>query len=190
MRHILIASITAIIAILLFIFVYCNDKNNTDTNTDTYTQLPDNIETDIYDTELDILDNDEPLKQWWTDEELNMLAALIYYEAGSNDCSDRHQQLVGQVVLNRVNSNEFPDTIYDVITQTKHGIQYSTYKKVLKNMGNRDIIPQRCYDNALVVLNGEVDCPDNIVWQAGFIQGSEIYEIHETSYSTTYFCYR
>lgn len=122
--------------------------------------------------------------------DLDLLAAVIYYEAGSDDCTDRHQQLVAQVVLNRVASDEFPDTIYDVIMQTKPSIQYSPYKKIAKNAGNRDIIPQRCYDNALIVLNGEVECPSNIVWQANFKQGSGIYEVHKTSYSTTYFCYR
>jgi spore germination cell wall hydrolase CwlJ-like protein len=123
---------------------------------------------------------------WWTEEELDMLAALIHYEAGSNDCTNRHQQLVGQVVINRVNSDEFPNTIYDVIMQKG---QYGPAYKVLYNMGNRNIVPQRCYDNALAVLNGEVDCPDDIVWQAEFIQG-EIYEACYTSYSITYFCHR
>lgn len=132
----------------------------------------------------------EPQPQvWWTEEELDMLAALIYYEAGSDDCTDRHQQLVGQVVINRINSDEYPDTIYGVITDTKYGTQYSTCNDVLNNIGNRDIITQRCYDNALMVLNGNVDCPSDIIWQAEFIQG-EIYETYETRYGMTYFCYR
>ena len=122
--------------------------------------------------------------------DLDLLAAIIHYEAGSNDCTDRHQQLVAQVVLNRVASDEFPDTIYDVITQTKPTIQYSPYQKVMDNAGNKDIIPQRCYDNALIVLSGEIECPSNVVWQANFKQGSGIYEVYKTSYSTTYFCYR
>ena len=58
----------------------------------------------------------DEILQWWTDYELDLLAAVIYHEAGSNECSDRHQQLVGQVVVNRMNSDEFPNTIYDVIT--------------------------------------------------------------------------
>ena len=127
-----------------------------------------------------------PAEQWWTEEELDMLAAVIYYEAGDIYCVDRHQQLVGQVVINRVNSDEFPDTIYDVITQKN---QYASASKVLENMGDRSIIPQRCYDNALAVLNGEVKCPSDIVWQAEFIQG-KVYEVYKTPYSTTYFCYR
>ena len=88
-----------------------------------------------------------------------------------------------------MNSDEFPDTIYDVVTQ-QNPTQYSTYKKVLRDAGNRDIVSQRCYDNALAVLNGEVECPDNIVWQANFKQGSGVYEEIHTSYSVSYFCYR
>jgi N-acetylmuramoyl-L-alanine amidase len=129
-------------------------------------------------------------KQWWTNEDLDMLAAVIYYEAGSGECTDRHQQLVGQVVLNRMASDAFPDTVYDVITDTKHGIQYSTYKDVLANMGNRDIIPQRCYNNALAVLSGNTDCPADVIYQANFVQGSGVYEKICTSYSVSYFCYR
>lgn len=131
----------------------------------------------------------DDVEQWWTDYDLDILAAVIHHEAGSNECTDRHQQLVGQVVVNRMNSDEFPDTIYDVVTQ-QNPTQYSTYKKVLRDAGNRDIVSQRCYDNALAVLNGEVECPDNIVWQANFKQGSGVYEEIHTSYSVSYFCYR
>ena len=142
------------------------------------------------DTDAPVDEQQDEILQWWTDYELDLLAAVIYHEAGSDECSDRHQQLVGQVVINRMNSDEFPDTIYDVITQVKPNIQYSTYKNVVRDAGNRDIIPQRCYDNALAVLNSEVECPDNIVWQANFKQGSGVYEEMHTSYSVSYFCYR
>lgn len=144
------------------------------------------------DIDIDASVDEQPdeILQWWTDYELDLLAAVIYHEAGSDECSDRHQQLVGQVVVNRMNSDEFPNTIYDVITQVKPNIQYSTYKNVVRDAGNRDIIPQRCYDNALAVLNCEVECPDNIVWQANFKQGSGVYEEMHTSYSVSYFCYR
>lgn len=152
------------------------------------------INTDIscvdIDTDAQVDEQQDEVLQWWTDYELDLLAAVIYHEAGSNECSDRHQQLVGQVVVNRMNSDEFPNTIYDVITQVKPNIQYSTYKNVVRDAGNRDIIPQRCYDNALIVLNSEVECPDNIVWQANFKQGSGVYEEMHTSYSVSYFCYR
>lgn len=155
----------------------------------------DTIEVDI--TEADVIEHTDELNEyepiqesstvdkWWTEDDLHMLAAVIYYEAGSDECTDRHQQLVGQVVVNRMYSAEFPNTIYDVIAQP---MQYSSYNMVINNMGT-DVIPQRCYDNALAVLNNDVDCPSDIVWQAGFIQG-EIYEVYYTTYSTTYFCHR
>lgn len=168
---------------ILFIAVLATEYHNHD-----------NIEVDIEVSQPEVYQAvyeipEEP-QLLWTSDELDMLAALIYYEAGSDDCTDRHQQLVGQVVLNRVASNEFPNTIYDVITQVSPAVQYSTYKHVLDNMGNRDIIPQRCYNNALVALNGWVDCPDDVVWQANFVQGSSIYEEIHTSYSVSYFCHR
>lgn len=127
-------------------------------------------------------------KQWWTEYELDMLAAIIYYEAGSDTCSDRHQQLVGQVVLNRMADKRFPNTMYNVLTQV-NPVQYSTSESILADMGNRDIIPQRCYDNALIVLNGEVECPPDVIYQANFKQGTGIYEEHHTPYSISYFCH-
>lgn len=133
-------------------------------------------------------DDEIDMEVWWTDYDLDMLAAIIYYEAGSNECTDRHQQLVGQVVVNRMRDPRFPDTIYDVLTQVDP-VQYSTSESVLTNMGNRDIIPQRCYNNALEVLYGRVECPSDVIFQANFKQGTGVYEEHYTSYSTSYFCY-
>lgn len=174
-----IYAILATVMLLLLVFLISIDnKNEYDTIDHTVTQNPDHV----------IMVLPDRVKPWWTEYELDLLAAIIYCEAGSDSCSDRHQQLVGQVVLNRVASDSFPDTIYDVVTQEKPTLQYSTYKVALKIPP--DEIPERCYDNALAVLMGEVDCPDNVVFQANFKQGSGIYEEHKTSYSTTYFCYR
>lgn len=130
-----------------------------------------------------------PEPVWWTDYDLDLLAAAIFYEAGSDCCTDEHQQLVGQVVVNRMNDTRYPDTIYGVITDTKFGIQYSTSGNIIANAGNRDIIPQRCYDNALVILNGEIECPEDVIFQANFPQGIGTYKTIKTSYSTTYFCH-
>lgn len=131
-----------------------------------------------------------PEPVWWTDYDLDLLAAAIFYEAGSDCCTDEHQQLVGRVIINRMNDTRFPDTIYDVITDTRFGtIQYSTADMIMANAGNRDVIPQRCYDNALVVLNGEIECPADVIFQANFEQGKEIYKTFETPYSITYFCH-
>lgn len=126
----------------------------------------------------------------YTTKELEMLAKLAFHEAGSSDCSDRQQQLIVAVVLCRVQSNKWPDTISDVITQKG---QYSSYGT--KDWWN-DPVPQRCYDNALKVLNGEIKYSNRLTYQSSFKQrdfGSKKYEVYEKYYTpstgtTTYFC--
>ena len=56
-------------------------------------------------------------KQPYTDEELELLACVIYCEAGSDSISDETRRMVGEVVLNRVADDRYPDTILEVLTQ-------------------------------------------------------------------------
>lgn len=58
--------------------------------------------------------------------DIEILAHLINGEAGADWCSDTTRYYVGSVVLNRVNSNEFPDSIYGVVFQSG---QYALTKK-------------------------------------------------------------
>ena len=53
----------------------------------------------------------------YTDQELNDLACAIYCEAGSDWISDITRYYVGDVILNRVESDDFPDTLHEVLTQ-------------------------------------------------------------------------
>ena len=55
-------------------------------------------------------------------EDLYWLSRIIYAESGAE--SEEGQIAVGNVVLNRVNSNEFPDTISDVIFDRVDGVQF------------------------------------------------------------------
>ena len=119
---------------------------------------------------------------WWTEEELELLARVVYCEAGSTYVTDRHQQLVAQVVLNRVADSRFPNTIAEVIYAP------GQYSCVGNTRWLNDEVPERCYINALAALQGDVECPAEVVYQANFIQGYEVYETYDTSYSITYFC--
>lgn len=56
------------------------------------------------------------------------LAALIWLEAQGEPADG--QQAVAEVVLNRVLSDEFPDTVHGVIYDTKYGVQFTPYKRV------------------------------------------------------------
>lgn len=118
----------------------------------------------------------------YSQEDLNLLARLIFNEAGSDNISDRQQQLVGMVVINRTNSEYFPDTIYDVIYQK------GQYSCVGNSIWENDP-PQRSIDNAKLVLEGKVSAPSNVLFQAEFLQGDGIYEQFDNISTTTYFCY-
>ena len=121
----------------------------------------------------------------YTQEDLEWLALAIYREAGCNWLSDLHQLLVGNVVLNRVASSEFPNTIKGVLTQRG---QYPW----ASNPYSSGTPTERCYENARRLLNGERFCPSNVVFQAQFRQGSGVYlSIYDgVLKTTTYFCYR
>lgn len=111
--------------------------------------------------------------------ELYLLACLINAEAGSNWCSDKMQYYVGSVVLNRVDSYEFPNTIYDVIYQKG---QYAC-------IDNGSINNKPC-DRALriaedLLTNGSV-LPKNVIFQAEFKQGNGTY----CKEQNMYFCYK
>ena len=128
----------------------------------------------------------------WLQEEtdLRILAKVVRNEAGY--CSDRHQQLVAQVVLNRVASPLFPDNVKDVVNAP---MQYNPiYTRNLPTWDTADEETQRAFRNALKAMNGEVECPENVVYQSEFPKlGSGSYEIHKVDTgwfaSTTYFNY-
>jgi len=63
-----------------------------------------------------------------SDSEMTELAALIYLEARGEPFEG--QQAVAEVVLNRVLSDEFPDTVHGVIYDTKYGVQFTPYRQV------------------------------------------------------------
>lgn len=114
------------------------------------------------------------------DAELDMLGRVVYFEAGSSWISDRHQQLVACVVLNRCADSRFPATISDNVY--KRG-QYACAGKLYSI--SRDKIPERCFENAKAAAHGAVECPATVVWQAQFKQGRGTYE----RIGNTYFCY-
>lgn len=114
---------------------------------------------------------------WWTEEELELLACTIYCEAGSDSISDETRLMVGQVVINRVNSPDYPDTIYDVLTQRGQYGRFFWTGVVWPSRAGRSVeahAVERAYDCAERVLGGEWLLPTDVIYQAGFVQGREI----------------
>lgn len=116
--------------------------------------------------------------------DVDLLARLIYCEAGG--CSYRNKQLAGAVVINRVNSSKFPNTLRGVIYQS------GQYQPVSSGKINNVTPDQECYEIARYLLaNGTSGiCPSNVLYQANFKQGTGVYEVIQSPYGTTsYFCY-
>lgn len=87
-------------------------------------------------------------------EELRLMSAIIWCEAG-NQC-EAGKQAVGIVVMNRVDSASFADTVEDVIYE-KGQFRPKTdgrLKKALTMYDNNEI-PQECIDAAKYALSGE-----------------------------------
>lgn len=113
----------------------------------------------------------------YTQEELDLLALVIYQEAGSDAVSDETRLMVGSVVMNRVASPYYPDTLYEVATQeAQYGMLFWTGPVWPERASDPDEAHavDRAYTIAERILNGERALPDDVIYQAEFPQGTEV----------------
>lgn len=112
----------------------------------------------------------------YTAEELEILALVIYAEAGGDACSDVTRQMVGEVVLNRVAHEAYPNTIEGVLLQAG---QYGTFSWTglvwparSKNLGEVRAI-ERAYACAEGLLSGKTErcLPTDVIYQSEYIMG-------------------
>lgn len=111
-------------------------------------------------------------------DELEMLACVIYQEAGGNRSCDDCRRYVADIVLNRIEHPKFPDTMEAVLTAANQygrfhytGIkwperaQYDTEKEAVA----------RAYQIAEEVLRGHHSqlYGQGYIWQAKFVQGTD-----------------
>ena len=114
----------------------------------------------------------------YTQEDINLLAEVIYHENWHTDKEHLAAYYTGAVVMNRVKSSEWPNSIRGVLYQKG---QYSTTKYFYTVT-----LPEECYEMAESILkNGTPDVPDNIIWQAMKPQGKGTWK----KVGTDYFCY-
>jgi len=121
-------------------------------------------------------------KRKYTDEDVYWLAMVITKEMGIRNTPEYVRNYVGCVVLNRVESNRFPNTIYDVVHQPG---QYPW----AVNKHYREPF-EWCKKTAVDLLEGNRMLPKDIIFQAEFKQGSYVYAQYydEILRTTTYFC--
>ena len=115
-------------------------------------------------------------------EELWLLSKIIYAEAGSVWLPMDWKMAVGEVVLNRVASPEFPDTLREVVYQRG---QYN----VVNTARFASLAPRRpCVDAALRLLQGERRMVPAVVFQSDSIQGELFTMYADRRLGNTYFC--
>ena len=115
-------------------------------------------------------------------DDLYLLAKIIYADAGSDWLTDEFRMCVGEVVMNRVASPEFPNTIYDVIYQK------GQYTAVNASSFTAMIPSQECVDIALKLIKGERTMAPSVVYQSNYIQGELFSVYNDWHLGTTYFC--
>lgn len=109
---------------------------------------------------------------------VEMLACGIYSEAGGDACSDLCRKYVGDVMLNRVEDERFPDNLYDVLTAPAQYGRFATtgikWPERAKEPGEAHAV-ERAYRIAEELLSGQHSelYGEGYVWQAEFEQGTE-----------------
>lgn len=115
-------------------------------------------------------------------DDLFLLARLICAEAGSDWLSDDLRFCVGEVVMNRVASPEYPNSISEVI------FQKGQYASVLYSSFYILIPSRACVDVAIRLMQGERMMVPSVVFQSAYQQG-EIFSMYkDRRLGTTFFC--
>lgn len=133
----------------------------------------------------------------YTEEEFALLAYATMKEQGDSRNTDECQKLVSCVILNRqkqngINRDLINPSIADIINEEGqyHFAIVSGYNISVDTI-DMSIVTDKVKNNVREVLEGRYICPDNVVFQATFTQGSGVYKsfVNEGYGTTTYFCY-
>lgn len=146
------------------------------------------VENIVETVEESLVHSDPIPDKTYTDEELEILALIVYQEAGGDIVSDDTRRLVAQVFLNRVNDSRFPDSFYEVATEERqYGRLYWTgivWPDRASSQEEAHAV-ERAYKIAQEVLeSNEPVCPEGVIFQAEFVQG-DIYAEQDG----LYFCF-
>lgn len=126
--------------------------------------------------------SDEPEVKW---EELYLLSKAIYAVTGTRTFSEEWRLCVGEVILNRLASPEFPDTLAGVIGQDPlYSGRVPRYFAALR--------PDKvCADIAFRLLSGERVMDDaSVVYQDSHIyDGGVCKSLYDYRVGSIFFCY-
>lgn len=131
---VLVPILTCITIVLLVCCIATNKK--IESNLTQYSNAMDNLQKTYEDLETEyqvIVEENEKMKELcnvskvptytYTKKEVYILAQCVQAEAGKENYEA--QKMITQVILNRLESKEFPNNLVDIIYQKNHGIQFS-----------------------------------------------------------------
>lgn len=111
--------------------------------------------TSVIIAEVESLDNSPNLKNRenlygdFTEEEIDLMAVICYREARGEGIEG--MRLIADVILNRVDSEQFPNTVKEVISQPR---QFATYRK---NDMTEENLTIDCYGAVLAEIEERTD---------------------------------
>lgn len=141
-----------------------------------------NSEVELYRTLNWFLSEREAKESVLNQNDVILLAKTIHAEANDSNYTDRCY--VGAVVMNRLDSGKWGNSIYSVITARG---QYACYG----NSKFNKYPPEECIKIAKDLLLGErFGVPKNVIFQAAFRQGTGIWKIvYNTNGYNHYYCF-
>lgn len=188
----LLLSLIFVLSGVIMLRTQVDEPQDTPTEKPVYVQpnhaVHDPVENIVETVEESLVHSDPIPDKTYTDEELEILALIVYQEAGGDIVSDDTRRLVAQVFLNRVNDSRFPDSFYEVATEERqYGRLYWTgivWPDRASSQEEAHAV-ERAYTIAQEVLESdEPICPEGVIFQAEFVQG-EIYAEQDGMY----FCF-
>ena len=115
-------------------------------------------------------------------DELQLLARMIYAEAGDRAYSNAYRMCVGELILNRVDSPEFPDTLEEVAYQRGQFV-------CVGEPEFEDLRPSRaCAEAALHLLLGERRLAPQVLYRSPWQIGPAYVRFYDRRLGYTYFC--
>lgn len=158
-----------------------SNESTTENNTDTITEKIAEPEDTSVSDHTDLLQNDilKPENRWGvslTESEKDLLARIVWAES-RGECTEG-QIAVAEVVLNRMYSDKFPDTLQDVLSQKN---QFASWKlrDTAKNYDKQVEIVE-------MVLAGKTDTvPLNVLYFATSPLGDDVVKIIGNHYFTS-----
>lgn len=195
-----IVSIVVLVACIIFTMVGLADKNDPDSEsttevTDTMAAcetseaiteaITESTKTTEHITESTETCSTEPSEPVETEpqpevdpDDVELLAMVIFQEAGGDAYCDECRRRVADVVLNRVASGSFPDTIHGVLSQrSQYGRFYWTGVVWSDRASdpNEEHAVERARRIAREVLEGNHSelYGNGYIWQAEFVQGTD-----------------